>query len=78
PTMTAPFRILTITTSAARMSDGAPTGVWLEELTTPYYAFRDAGADVTVASIHGGSVPVDPRSVKSAGENEASVERYLT
>ncbi|MBP0651229.1 hypothetical protein J8J40_29655, partial [Mycobacterium tuberculosis] len=45
--MTAPFRILTITTSAARMSDGAPTGVWLEELTTPYYAFRDAGADVT-------------------------------
>ncbi|WP_307098229.1 type 1 glutamine amidotransferase domain-containing protein [Sphingomonas sp. SORGH_AS_0950] len=54
-----------------------PTGVWLEELTTPYYAFRDGGADVTLASIKGGAIPVDQRSVNADGENDASVERYL-
>ncbi|MBK1660212.1 type 1 glutamine amidotransferase domain-containing protein [Paracraurococcus ruber] len=70
--------ILMIATSAATMaSTGEATGVWLEELTTPWYAFRDAGAAVTLASIAGGPVPVDPRSVKEAGENDASVERYL-
>jgi putative intracellular protease/amidase len=71
-------KILMITTSADRMTPGdEPTGVWLEELATPYYAFRDAGAEVTIASIAGGSVPVDARSVGPAGQNDASVERYL-
>ncbi|WP_028966298.1 type 1 glutamine amidotransferase domain-containing protein [Sphingomonas phyllosphaerae] len=71
-------RILMIATSADRMTPGTePTGVWLEELTTPYYAFRDAGADVTLASIKGGAIPVDQRSVNADGENDASVERYL-
>lgn len=70
-------RILMIATSADRMTPGTePTGVWLEELTTPYYAFRDGGADVT-ASIKGGAIPVDQRSVNADGENDASVERYL-
>lgn len=71
-------RILIITTSAATMGDsGKPTGLWLEELTTPYYAFQDAGAEVTLASISGGRVPVDPGSVKPEGENDPSVERAL-
>ncbi len=73
-----PFKILIITTSARTMgASNEPTGLWLEELTTPYYAFVDAGAEVTLASIAGGAIPVDPRSVKPAGENDASVERYL-
>jgi putative intracellular protease/amidase len=72
------MKILIITTSHAALgASGEPTGLWLEELTTPYYAFIDAGAEVTIASIAGGPVPVDPRSLKAAGENEASVERYL-
>ena len=71
-------RILMVATSADRMTPGTePTGVWLEELTTPYYAFRDAGAEVTLASIEGGAIPVDQRSVNADGENDASVERYL-
>ena len=70
--------ILMVTTSADRMTPGTePTGVWLEELTTPYHAFRDAGAEVTLASIKGGAIPVDQRSVNVDGENDASVERYL-
>ena len=55
--MVAP-RILMVVTSQATMGDtGKPTGLWLEELAVPYMRFVDAGADVTVASIHGGKVP---------------------
>ena len=57
--------ILIVTTSHAVLgSTGKATGVWLEELAAPYYAFRDAGASVTIASIAGGAVPIDPRSPK--------------
>lgn len=69
--------ILMIATSAAQMDNGEATGVWLEELTTPYYAFLDAGAHVTLTSVAGGAIPVDQRSVADEGENDASVERYL-
>lgn len=73
-----PRKILFITTSASQMGDGGePTGLWFEELSTPYYTFVDAGASVTLASIKGGAVPIDPRSLKPKGENEDSVERFL-
>ncbi len=65
-----------MTTSHASLGDtDKKTGLWIEELTTPYYAFVDAGASVTVASIQGGSVPIDPGSQKADGENPPSVER---
>lgn len=76
--MTDPVKILIILTSHTTMGDPAkPTGFWLEELTTPYYAFVDAGAQVDLASIGGGAAPVDPRSQKPAGENPKSVDRFL-
>jgi len=68
--------ILIVTTSHDVIgSTGKPTGVWLEELATPYYAFRDAGAEVTIASIKGGKVPVDPSSI--GGELPESARRFL-
>ncbi|MEL7138693.1 MAG: type 1 glutamine amidotransferase domain-containing protein [Pseudomonadota bacterium] len=70
-------KILITATSADRMTSGEATGIWLEELTTPYYAFSDAGAEVTLASIKGGAIPLDQRSLAPKGENDASVERYL-
>lgn len=71
-------RILIITTSHADMgSAGEKTGVWLEELTTPYYAFADHGAEVTLASIAGGPVPIDPRSTGDDSRKEESVRRYF-
>jgi putative intracellular protease/amidase len=71
-------KILMICTSHAALgTSGKATGVWSEELTTPYYAFIDAGAKVDVASIQGGEVPIEPNSCKALGENTASVERYL-
>ena len=57
--------------------DGSATGIWLDELVAPYYVFADAGYDVTVASIAGGNIPIDPRSLAEAGKNPPAVERYL-
>jgi putative intracellular protease/amidase len=71
-------KILIVLTSHAAIGDtGKPTGVWFEELTTPYYEFIDSGAAVDIASVAGGKVPVDPASMKPLGENPASVDRFL-
>jgi hypothetical protein len=41
---------------------GRKTGFWLEELAAPYYEFKDAGAQITLASPKGGRPPLDPKS----------------
>ncbi|XBS71736.1 hypothetical protein ABK905_13140 [Acerihabitans sp. KWT182] len=64
------IKILLILTSQATMgNDPRPTGVWFEELSTPYYAFIDAGAEVDIASVAGGKIPLDPHSLQSEGKN---------
>jgi len=55
---------LCIATNHGVLDIGVPTGVFGSELTVPYYAFRDAGMRVDVASVRGGIVPVEPLSVK--------------
>lgn len=71
-------QILMIITSNAEMgSSDRQTGFWAEEVAVPYYELVDAGAEVILASPKGGAVPVDPSSVKPAGENDAIVERSL-
>jgi putative intracellular protease/amidase len=58
-----PTKVLFITTSHDKMADtDEKTGVWLEELAAPYYIFKEAGADITLASPEGGKVPLDPKS----------------
>lgn len=50
-------------TSHDKMGDtGDKTGVWLEELATPYYVFKEIGADITLASPRSGRVPLEPKS----------------
>lgn len=66
-----------ITSSAAIGNTSEPTGVWLEELTTPYYAFKDAGYEVEIVTVAGGDVPIDPRSLNDETEKPESVLRYL-
>jgi putative intracellular protease/amidase len=41
---------------------GRKTGFWLEEFAAPYFVFRDAGVELTLASPKGGPPPVDPKS----------------
>lgn len=56
-------KVLFIVTSHDKLGDtGINTGLWLEELATPYYLFREAGADISIASPKGGLVPLDPKS----------------
>lgn len=73
------FIILFIVTSHAILGGaGTPTGVWLEELTTPYYMLKDAGYEVQITSIDGGTIPIDPRSMSNVpDDNPASVKRFL-
>lgn len=76
--MNSTIKILMILTSQSTMGvGGAPTGVWFEELSAPYYAFIDAGVEVEIASVAGGRIPIDPHSLKAVGSNPASVERFL-
>jgi len=57
------MKILMVLTSHERLGDsGGKTGFWLEELAAPYYVFRDAGAEVVLASPAGGAPPQDPKS----------------
>ncbi|MCQ0091350.1 type 1 glutamine amidotransferase domain-containing protein [Roseovarius sp. M141] len=57
------MRILMVLTSHDEMGDtGNKTGFWLEEFAAPYYVFKDAGAEITLASPKGGQPPIDPTS----------------
>ncbi|OEZ54725.1 type 1 glutamine amidotransferase domain-containing protein [Duganella sp. HH105] len=70
--------VLFVSTSHPALGDtGNATGLWLEELTTPYYALKDAGFDVTIASVQGKRIPVAPESNDATAARPASVERFL-
>ena len=70
------MKILIITTSHAQLgATGRKTGIWLEELAIPYYLFKDAGAEITLASPIGGPVPVDPRS-ESIIASTSTIRRF--
>lgn len=57
------MKILMVLTSHDQLGNtGRKTGFWLEEFAAPYFVFRDAGADLTLASPKGGQPPIDPKS----------------
>lgn len=57
------MKILMVLTSHDKLGDtGKKTGFWLEEFAAPYYVFKDAGAEITLASPKGGQPPLDPGS----------------
>ena len=67
------MKILMVLTSHDQLGDtGRKTGFWLEEFAAPYYAFRDSGATIVLASPKGGQPPVDPTS------SEPSLQTDLT
>ncbi|MGE7417727.1 type 1 glutamine amidotransferase domain-containing protein [Methylobacterium tarhaniae] len=57
------MKILMVLTSHDQLGNtGRKTGFWLEELAAPYYVFKDAGAEIVLASPNGGRPPLDPKS----------------
>ena len=70
------MKILMVLTSHDQLGNtGKPTGFWLEEFAAPYYVFKDAGAEITVASPKGGQPPIDPKSDEPGNQTEA-MERF--
>src|ERR1700722_19453689 len=66
------MRILMVLTSHDVLGKtGRKTGFWLEEFAAPYFVFRDAGVELTLASPKGGQPPVDPKSDEPANQTEA-------
>ena len=61
------MNILIVLTSHDTLgSTGRKTGFWLEELAAPYYALKEAGARLVLASPQGGQPPLDPKSNEPA------------
>jgi putative intracellular protease/amidase len=57
------MKIVMVLTSHDQLGDtGRKTGFWLEEFAAPYFVFKDAGVELTLASPKGGQPPVDPKS----------------
>jgi putative intracellular protease/amidase len=72
------MKILMVLTSHDQLGNtGKPTGFWLEEFAAPYYVFKDAGAEITVASPKGGQPPIDPKSDEPGNQTEA-MARFKT
>jgi putative intracellular protease/amidase len=67
------MKILMVLTSHDQLGDtGRKTGFWLEELAAPYYVFKDAGAEIVLASPKGGRPPLDPKSSEPASQTDAT------
>jgi putative intracellular protease/amidase len=67
------MKVLMVITSHDQLGNtGRKTGFWLEELAAPYFVFKDAGVQITLASPKGGRPPMDPKS------NEAEFRTDLT
>ena len=57
------MKILMVLTSHDQLGNtGRKTGFWLEEFAAPYFVFKDAGVELTLASPKGGQPPLDPKS----------------
>src|SRR5260370_3845243 len=77
--------LIDITSHNQLGNTGRKTGFWLEELAAPYYVFKDAGAEITLASPKGGRPPLDPKSnepqfrtdLTRRFENDAAAEAQL-
>ncbi|MGH8790655.1 MAG: type 1 glutamine amidotransferase domain-containing protein [Cupriavidus necator] len=67
------MKILMVLTSHDQLGNtGHKTGFWLEEFAAPYYVFKDAGADITLASPKGGQPPIDPKSDDPGAQTDAT------
>lgn len=68
------MKVLMVITSHDQLGNtGRKTGFWLEELAAPYYVFKDAGVEVTLASPKGGRPPLDPKSNEAENRTELTL-----
>lgn len=66
------MKVLMVLTSHDQLGNtGLKTGFWLEEGAAPYFVFRDAGVQLTLASPKGGQPPIDPKSDQPENQTPA-------
>jgi putative intracellular protease/amidase len=66
------MKIVMVLTSHDQLGNtGRKTGFWLEEFAAPYFVFRDAGVQLTLASPAGGQPPIDPKSDLPESQTDA-------
>lgn len=72
-------KVLFVLTSHTQLGDtGEATGFYYEELAAPFWTLKDAGFDITLASIAGGPVAHDPKSLSASAEDrDPAVQRFL-
>ncbi|TBU94637.1 type 1 glutamine amidotransferase domain-containing protein [Phytopseudomonas dryadis] len=67
------MKVLMVLTSHEQLGNtGRKTGFWLEELAAPYYVFKEAGYEITLASPNGGQPPLDPKSSEPDFQTETT------
>ena len=67
------MKIIMVLTSHDQLGNtGHKTGFWLEEFAAPYYVFKDANAEITLASPKGGQPPLDPKSDEPDFQTDAT------
>lgn len=70
--MTTKSVLMVLTSHSELGNTGEKTGFWVEEFAAPYYAFIDAGIEVTLASPAGGQPPIDPKSELADFQTDAT------
>ncbi|CAL5229015.1 g12259 [Coccomyxa viridis] len=71
-------RVLFITTSVGEVGDSRKrTGLWLGSLAEPYYLFQKKGYITEVASMRGGTAPIDPLSMEKPYNRHPMTKRFL-
>lgn len=59
------LKILIVATNTGMYAgENLRTGLWLSELTHIYHSAKGLNYEITIASPHGGNIPVDPESLK--------------
>lgn len=64
---------MVLTSHSELGNTGKKTGFWIEEFAAPYYTFKDAGAEITLASPKGGQPPIDPSSDTPENQTPATI-----
>ena len=67
--MTNSKSILAIATNHSELPNGHKTGLWLEEYAVPADIIKKKGYRLNLASLRGGRIPIDPRSMPESKDD---------
>jgi len=68
--------IALVGSNVSKLPGGVETGSWSEEMSAPYYVFKDAGYIVDFFSVQGGAIVVDKKSL-AEGTKKPVDDRFL-